>query len=117
MAKKMEMPDMTFKPEHETLLHEIMDDIPQAKAGKMFGMPAYKVNGKLATALFSRGMVVKLGADRVQTVLADGNPDLSVFEPMTGRVWKDWLTIVGNFTDHKPLFEEAVHYILKETSG
>ena len=114
---KMQMPDLTFKPEHETLLHELMGDIPQAKASKMFGMPAYKVNGKLATALFSKGMVVKLGADRVQQVIAEGNADLSVFEPMTGRVWKDWLTIVDHFDDYKPLFEEAVAYMLKETAG
>ncbi|MEQ8672462.1 MAG: hypothetical protein RLP44_13280 [Aggregatilineales bacterium] len=114
---KMQMPDMTFKPEHETLLHELMNDIPQAKASKMFGMPAYKVNGKLATALFSKGMVVKLGADRVHEVLAEGNPDLSVFEPMTGRVWKDWLTIVDNFSDHKPIFEEAVAYMLEQTAS
>jgi hypothetical protein len=45
-------------------LEAVMGDIPGAKAGKMFGMPGYKVNGKLAVGMFENSMVAKVGAAR-----------------------------------------------------
>ena len=38
---------MAFNQEVADELAEIMQDLPEAKASKMFGMPGYKVNGKL----------------------------------------------------------------------
>ena len=37
---------MKYDPEHEKVLQRMLGDVPGAKPGKMFGMPAYKVNGK-----------------------------------------------------------------------
>ena len=42
------MAESKYDPEHERILNLTLGDNPLAKAGKMFGYPAYKVNDKLA---------------------------------------------------------------------
>ena len=105
-----------FNPEHEKVLHIMLKDVPAAKASKMFGYPAYKVNGKLAAGLFKEsGIVAKVGAQRVGELI--GKPGIEVFEPMPGRAWKDWIMLTGSFEQNRDLFEEAVQYVLAETSA
>lgn len=103
-----------YNPEHEKVLHAMLKDVPDAAPGKMFGYPAYKVNGKLAVGLFDTGIVAKVGPARVKELV--GKAGISAFEPMAGRVWKDWVLLTGNFEAHKAIFEEAVRYVLAETS-
>ncbi|MEO8606868.1 MAG: hypothetical protein ABI690_03255 [Chloroflexota bacterium] len=92
----------------------MLQDVPIAKASKMFGYPAYKVNGKLAVGLFATGIVAKVGPKRTQELV--GKPGIEVFEPMAGRTWKDWILLTGNFDQNHALFEEAVQYVLEETN-
>jgi hypothetical protein len=109
------MADTKYDPEHERILNSMLADNPMAKAGKMFGYPAYKVNDKLAVGLFDTGIVAKVGTKRVKELV--GQDGIQSFEPMAGRVWKDWVLLTGNFEQNKALFEEAVQYVLEETSG
>ena len=104
-----------FNPEHEKVLHAALKDAPAAKSSKMFGYPAYKVNGKLAVGLHNSGIVAKVGAKRTQELI--GKPGIEVFEPMPGRAWKDWVMLTGSFDQNRALFEEAVQYVLEETSS
>ena len=106
----------TFNPEHEKVLKMMMSDIPGAKAAKMFGMPAYKVNGKLAVALFqTAGIVAKVGPARAKELI--GKSGVETFEPMTGRAWKDWVLLTDHFDANRALFEEAVEYVMSETAS
>ena len=109
------MANSKFNPEHERILNMMLADNPIAKAGKMFGYPAYKVNDKLAVGLFDTGIVAKVGPKRVTELV--GQNGIQKFEPMAGRVWKDWVLLTGNFEQHKSIFEEAVQYVLEETSA
>jgi len=109
------MVDSKFDPEHERILSSTLAGHPVAKADKMFGYPAFKVNGKLAVGLFDTGIVVKVGPKRVQELV--GQNGIQNFEPMAGRVWKDWVLITGNFEQNKSLFEEAVQYVFEETTA
>lgn len=93
-------------------LKTIMDGIPGAKAGKMFGMPAYKVNGKLAVSVFEDGIVAKLGKTRAAEVV--GTDGIVYFEPM-GRTWKDWIRVNRDYRQHRDLFEEAVRYVAENS--
>ena len=102
-----------FNPEHEKVLHAMLEGVPGAKPGKMFGYPAYKVNGKLAVGLYDTGIVAKVGPKRAKELV--GQSGIEVFEPMAGRAWKDWILMTGNFEKHRALFEEAVQYVLAET--
>lgn len=103
-----------FNPEHEKVLHAMLKDVPAAKVSKMFGYPAYKVNGKLAVDLFDSGIVAKVGPKRTKELI--GKPGIEVFEPMPGRAWKDWVLLTGSFDQNHDLFEEAVQYVLEETN-
>ncbi len=93
-------------------LKKIMDEIPGAKASKMFGMPAYKVNGKLAVSIFEDGIVAKLGKARTAEIV--GKDGIEYFEPM-GRTWKDWIRVNSGFSQHAGLFEEAVRYVAENS--
>jgi hypothetical protein len=90
-------------------LEQVMRDIPDAKPGKMFGMPAYKVGGKLAVGLYADTVTLKVGAVRAQTLIGKGG--VSAFEPQPGRVWKDWIALKGDLKQHRALLEEAVRYV------
>jgi hypothetical protein len=103
-----------FNPEHEKVLNKMLGNVPGAKAGKMFGFPAYKVNNKLAVGLFEGGIVAKVGPARVQELV--GKPGIAAFEPMSGRVWKDWILLTDHFDENSAIFEEAVRYVMAETS-
>jgi hypothetical protein len=105
----------TFNPDHEKVLHAMLKDVPTAKASKMFGYPAYKVNGKLAVGLYDNGIVAKVGPQRAKELI--GKPGIETFEPMPGRAWKDWIVLTGSFDQHRNLFEEAVQYVLTETAS
>jgi len=104
-----------FDPAHETVLKNMLRDTPAAKPGKMFGYPAYKVNGKLAVGLFDTGIVAKVGPERAKALI--GKAGISTFEPQPGRAWKDWILLTGNFDQHRAIFEEAVRYVQAETDS
>src|SRR5664279_2369673 len=89
-------------------LDQVMRDFPNAKAAKMFGMPGYKVNGKLAVGVFEDGVVAKLGPERTKAMM--GKNGIEPFEP-GGRTWKDWVKITGDLKKQRALLEEAVRYV------
>ncbi|MBZ0299144.1 MAG: DUF1801 domain-containing protein [Anaerolineae bacterium] len=97
---------MEFNSEHEAAMHDIMQHIPGAVPGKMFGMPCYKVNGKLAVGLFENGIVLKVGESKTNELIQSGSAE--PFEPMAGRRWKEWVLLTGDFDQHRDLFELAV---------
>ena len=101
------MPDND--PQLAAALDQVMSGIPEAKAGKMFGMPAYKVAGKLAVGLYGDTITVKVGAARAQELI--GTSGISAFEPQPGRVWKDWIAVSGFLSQHRALLEEAVRFV------
>ena len=101
-----------YNPALAAALEQVMSDIPGAKAGKMFGMPAYKVNGKLAVGVHQDAIAVKLGAERAKALI--GTKDISTFEPMPGRAWKDWVSITGDLAQHRALLEEAVRFVAEQ---
>lgn len=90
-------------------LADIMSDFPEAKPGKMFGMPGYKVNGKLAVGMFETSVVAKLGAARTQQLV--GSSGIEAFEPLPGRVWKEWVRFNGDLTRYREVMAEAVAYV------
>ena len=78
------MAESKYDPEHERILNATLSDNPLAKAGKMFGYPAYRVNDKLAVSLFDAGVVVKVGPKRTKELV--GKQGIQSFEPMAGRI-------------------------------
>ena len=104
---------MYFNQEIADVLAKLMADFPEAKPGKMFGMPGYMVNGKLAVGVHQDTVVIKLGPERAKALM--GKSGIGTFEPMPGRAWKDWVTITGDLKKQRPLLEEAVRYVAENS--
>jgi hypothetical protein len=71
---------------------QLIPEIPGVKAGKMFGALCMKApNGKAAAMFWKNCMVVKLTGEAFNEAL---NLDGSLrFEPMEGRLMKEWVQI------------------------
>lgn len=109
------MPTFKSDPKLEQILDQMLADHPIAKVGNMFGYRGYKVNGKLAVGLFDNGIVMKLGKKRAAELVS--NTGIQYFEPTEGRAWKDWILVTANFDTYQPLCDEAIQYVLEETSA
>ena len=107
------MPMPSFDAEQAESLAQVMADIPGAQASKMFGMPGYKVKGKLAVGMFGDRAVAKVGAARTAALIARGQAE--PFGPQPGRVWKEWMRVSGEMAAHRALFEEAVRYVAENS--
>ncbi|HVU14756.1 MAG TPA: hypothetical protein VHD90_25950 [Phototrophicaceae bacterium] len=93
-------------------LEQVMRDIPEAKPGKMFGMPAYKLNGKLVVGMYQDKVVAKLGAKRAQALI--GKPGIQPCE-IQGGLWKDWVMLTGDLARQRTVIEEAVRYVAENS--
>jgi hypothetical protein len=63
---------------------------PRARKGQMFGHPCAFVNGNMFFGTFHQTVVVRVGEART-AALAKGK--LRVFEPMPGRLWKQYVQV------------------------
>jgi len=105
----------TYNPDHEKALNSAMKGVKGATAEKMFGFPAYKINGTLAVSVKSEGIVAKVGEKSAQKLIGKGG--VKAYEPLPGRVWKDWVLLTGDFDKHKAIFDEAAKYVAAETKS
>ena len=76
----------------EEYFKELAVEIPDVKPGKMFGAMCIKTpNGKSAAMLWQESIVVKLKGDSLNKAMClDG---VQLFEPMKGRLMKEWVQI------------------------
>ena len=72
------------------LLDELQAD-PRVAGGMMFGHRAAKLASKVFCIDFDGELVVKLGAERVQELAAEGTA--TVFDPMGGRPMTGWAQV------------------------
>lgn len=106
----MEKPDATTIAWYE----EAVPSDGRAKRSQMFGFPCAFVNGNMFFGTFARSVVARVGEGRVPALVAEGKG--SVFEPMEGRAWREYLQVpTGSLSDREisQLAEEA----LKFTAG
>lgn len=81
----------------EIFFTELVNGIPNAKPGKMFGALCMKMpNGKSAAMFWKDNIVVKLPEEILQEAI--GLNGARLFEPMEGRSMKEWVQIPS---DHK----------------
>lgn len=82
----------------ENYFLELSNEIPDLKAGKMFGALCLKTpNGKAAAMFWKDNIVVKLSGDEYNEARSlDGTV---LFEPMEGRPMKEWVQIPFHYKD------------------
>lgn len=80
--------------------NDVVASIPDIQARKMFGYPAAFVNGNMVGGLFQESMMLRLApADRA-TIEKDFGA--KPFEPMPGRVMREYVTVPATILDSKP---------------
>ena len=82
----------------EDFFNELTKQIPDVKAGKMFGALCMKTpNGKSAAMFWKDNIVVKLTGESLKDAISlDGS---KLFEPMEGRPMKEWVQIPFGYRD------------------
>lgn len=94
------------------LFNQIIEEIPAARPGKMFGALCIKAqNGKAAAMFWKDNMVFKLtGEDEQEANSLDG---ASVFNPMGTKPMSGWIQIPFDYSDKwKAYTESALAYVL-----
>lgn len=85
------MPKFTKSPpELQKLFVSLVPAAPGVEQRKMFGYPAFFVNGNMAGGLFGDDVILKLSEkDRAAMQKAGA----TAFEPMPGRVMREYVTV------------------------
>lgn len=95
----------------EVLFHQIVQGLPDAKSGKMFGALCIKApNGKAAAMFYQNHMVFKLRPDDEKEVMSlDG---AHIFDPMGGRPMRGWVQLPFEYAARWPeLAGKALDYV------
>jgi TfoX-like protein len=90
---------------YEAVVAELCAD-PAVERTQMMGMPSLKLGGKLFGGTWGGELVVKLGRERVDELIAAGRA--APFDPSgRGRPMKDWALVHEPADDWLALAEEA----------
>ncbi len=85
------MSKASFDPEVKKALDSILLMNPSVLSGKMFGYPAYYINGKLFACIYEKGVGLKIPADLANQLI--GKKDIVPFQPMGRARMKEWVRI------------------------
>lgn len=107
-----------YRPEHKTMMDDLLLDIPGVKGGQAFGYPAYKINGRIFAFVGGRGISIKLPKPRVEELIAEGAPQMQPCEVAEGVIWREWLIINHDdpaaYRDDLTLLEEAAAFVAEK---
>ncbi len=74
---------------------------------KMFGCPSYFINGNMFIGAFREDIFIRLAPEDI-TKLLKTYPELKHFEPRSGVVMKEYLTLPKSFYTKKSLFSRML---------
>jgi len=80
-----------YRPEITAAVRDLVADVPGLTEGKMFGLPAFFVAGKLFACVYGEGVGLKLPAERVATLL--GTPGVDQFRPYGKPSMRQWIHV------------------------
>jgi TfoX/Sxy family transcriptional regulator of competence genes len=108
------MPISEFDEKHKEVLDSMLLEIPGVKAGKMFGLPGYYINGKLFACLYEEGVAMK-APDKVREKLM-AQKDVEMFVPMGKHKMKEWVLInkkdSKDYLKYEDDFISSLEYVL-----
>jgi signal-transduction protein with cAMP-binding, CBS, and nucleotidyltransferase domain len=74
---------VSFNFDHKAVLDEMLLTLPEVRAGKMFGYPAYFAGEKCCSCVYENGVSLKIPEERVKQLLVS-DPNFAPFIPMGG---------------------------------
>jgi hypothetical protein len=106
-----------YKPEHKTVLDDMLLDHPNIRAGKMFGYPAYYVGKKLCICLYEEGVGVKIPEASANKLL-ETDPNVVPFLPLGKPMMREWIQInLSRSEDYRKyisVFDESIRFLLAQ---
>ncbi|HEX4899334.1 MAG TPA: TfoX/Sxy family protein [Pyrinomonadaceae bacterium] len=85
------MPKPNVKSGHKAILDSLLLNMPSVVDGKMFGYPAYFVNGKLFACVYGEGVGVKVPEEVANKLLAEKH--VVPFQPLGKPKMREWIQI------------------------
>lgn len=108
---------MMAKANYDQAVRSVVDKIllqfPGVMEGKMFGYPAYYLNGKMVGCVYEDGVGLKVPEKMAKKLL--DNAHITHFQPLGRRKMREWIQI--NHADPKDylldesIFEASVSYL------
>jgi TfoX/Sxy family transcriptional regulator of competence genes len=102
---------------HKQALDALLLGWPDVTAGKMFGYPAYFVNGKMFACVYGEGVGVKVSEELANTLLKNDN--VVPFQPMGKPRMREWVQInrvrSEDYELDTPIFQASADFIRKIT--
>jgi TfoX/Sxy family transcriptional regulator of competence genes len=99
-------------------LKEYLDAAMSGLAGQrrlMFGYPAYFINGNMFIGLFQDTVFIRLPMIVMKQLLTDG--EAKPFEPLPGRVMKDYIVLPRNVYSDGKRFMKLVNQTIEHTAA
>ena len=98
-----------------SFLAEVTKDI-DCEPRKMFGYPAYFINGNMFICAFQESLIIRLsGKDKAKVLKQYQN--VTEFEPMPGRVMKQYVEIPESLYRDKAAFPKILNMSLAYVSS
>lgn len=88
---------------------DVVLDHPSVEEGKMFGYPAYYVNGKLAICHYHEGLALKLSEDKADAIMDDPVILAEPFRPMGKSMGKNWVIVFPKDPRHVRSIKETLY--------
>ena len=85
------VPTPSYNPQHKAVLDSILLKVPGVKPGRMFGYPAYYVNGKLFACAYDEGVGIKI-PEQLARELLDQKRAIP-FQPLGKAKMREWVQI------------------------
>jgi hypothetical protein len=101
-----------FDIEIKKALDPVLLGIPGVTPGKMFGYPAYYINGKMLACLYEDGVGLKVSEAKAKELI--GREGIIPFIPLGRNRMKQWVQINRRPQDYArdaALFAEAAEYV------
>lgn len=98
-------------PKEEDYFYKIGEQLDEAQAGKLFGKPCFKINGKAFVCFFENNMVFKLSGEDHSNALNIEKAKL--FDPSSkNRPMKEWVQVpFESKASWKKLSKAALNYV------
>ena len=109
----------SFIPEHKVVLDALLSEFPEVRSGKMFGYPAYYVNGRLFACLYDTGVGMKVPEKLARELLQKGKA--VPFQPLGKARMREWIQIdherSGDYRKNSGVFRESVAFVGSRTKA
>jgi hypothetical protein len=102
-----------FNPDHKEVIDSILLTMPGVSPGKMFGYPAYYVNGKMFACLYEIGIGIKVPEEMAKDLV--GKEGINHFVPLGRKRMREWIQIDRDRSEEymkdEPIFQASVRYV------